>query len=540
VQHLYTLDCTVAVVALPDGRDICSLPPSLVASLPQRSRPVQPPPLDLAETGTAYVRLNGTNNARPITNWVLRVERTLRSSDGSSAFEGTVHPHRIPAVLPVEALSSQGSITRWCNQFGGTWTGGGGDHQRLMQYLVAESSLAPEGRMTRQVGYHGGDFVWPDGHIGTDDWTYVPPPSKINLSGRIHISSGDCDVVRVLDAMLSLHDPQITGPILAWLAVAPLRPLFDRFPVLSVSGGSGSGKTTLTEKLLRTFSGSEITTNLTSTTPYAVTAFFASSNAIPVWFDEYRPGAREDARSQLDQLLRDCYTGQPSYKGGMAENKAEVVEIPTVVPVVVTGEDSFQETSHTDRMVLIRLTKQGRGNLSRLDSLDTSGFAHAYLSWLLLGEPPQVDLRVKEVPGLNERQCVNLEILKYGWHLLQAFAFDYDPSYRLPKLDLAGVIGQATEAAASNPLLEAVRWASENPTFLESVWMDGQYVYVHPVNLLTEVRKTGAFVLPTSNAKGVRALLRDQHNGEDVRVRRHDAHMRVVRIPLSEVVISDV
>src|SRR5690606_23794116 len=143
---------------------------------------------------------------------------------------------------------------------------------------------------------------------------------------------------------------------------------------------------TLTEKVLRIFSGSEITTNLTSTTPYAVTSFFAASNAIPVWFDEYRPGAREDAKSQLDQLLRDAYTGQPSWKGGLTDNKAEVTEVPTVVPVVVTGEESFIETSHTDRMVLVRLTKDGRGNLDLLDQIPSSGFAHAYLSWLFGGD----------------------------------------------------------------------------------------------------------------------------------------------------------
>jgi len=537
----YLLDqgCVVSVVSLPTGADIASLPATYITSLPERSRPVQPPPSDITVFGGVYVRLNGQGGGgKPLSNWYLRVDRMLRAVDGGIAFEGTVLPHNRKTVLPVESLASTQTLTRWCNQFGGVWMGGAGDHQRLMQLLLSQSVWVPEGRMTRQVGYHDGDFVWPDGHIGTDDWTYVPPASKINLSGRIEIRPAPVDPVECVKAMLAAGELAVTAPILAWMAVAPIRPLFDRFPILSISGASGSGKTTLTEKLLRSFSGSDITTNLTSTTPYAVTAFFSAANAVPVWFDEYRPGAREDAKNQLDQLLRDCYTGQPSYKGGMTDNKAEVTEIPTVVPVVVTGEDSFQETSHTDRMILVRLTKKAQGNLGALDEVDCTGFAHAYLTWLLTGEPPVVALHKKQYPGLNERQSLNLEVLKYGWHLLQAFLSDWDPTYKLPRIDLASVISEAQEAAATNPLIEAVRWAMETPTFLDVVWHDAEYLYIHPINLISEARKTGAFVLPTSNAKGVRALLRDQHNGEDVRLRKEGKHIRVIRIPISEVLDS--
>ena len=537
----YLLDqgCAVSVVSLPNGTDVASLPDTYLASIPERARPVQPPPTDIAVFGGVYVRLNGQGGGgKALSNWHLRVDRLLRAVDGGLAFEGTVVPHNRKVVLPVEALAGQQALVRWCNQFGGVWTGGAGDHQRLMQLLLAESVWASEGRMTRQVGYHDGDFVWPDGHIGTDDWTYVPPASKINLAGRILIRPADVDPVACVKAMLAAGDLSVTAPILAWLAVAPIRPLFDRFPILSISGASGSGKTTLTEKLLRSFSGADITTNLTSTTPYAVTAFFSAANAVPVWFDEYRPGAREDAKNQLDQLLRDCYTGQPSYKGGMTDNKAEVTEIPTVVPVVVTGEDSFQETSHTDRMVLVRLRKKAQGNLSALDAVDCTGFAHAYLTWLLTGEKPVVALNKRQYAGLNERQSLNLEVLKYGWHLLQAFLSDHDPTFKLPKVDLTAVISEAQEAASTNPLLEAVRWALETTTFLDAVWYDDESVYIHPVNLLSEARKTGAFVLPTSNAKGVRALLRDQHGGEEVRIRKDGKHIRVIRIPASEVVDS--
>jgi putative protein kinase ArgK-like GTPase of G3E family len=68
----------------------------------------------------------------------------------------------------------------------------------------------------------------------------------------------------------------VTDPILAWLALAPLRSLLREFPILAVTGSSGSGKTTLMETMVRNFTGTLITNNLTATTRHSVFAFIGS------------------------------------------------------------------------------------------------------------------------------------------------------------------------------------------------------------------------------------------------------------------------
>jgi hypothetical protein len=542
-DHLIAAGHDVRIVPLPSGHDIASLPPGAVQSLLFRARPVVAPPTDIIEVGNGYAKPRKDDSV-PVSNWRLDVRRKLVGSD-SFAYEGVLLPHGTPIVLPSEALTSSAALSRWALQFGGSWKRAG-EPGSLLELLEYQSIFLPEGRLTRQVGYHDGDFVWPTGHIGTDDWTYVPPASKIDLTDRVAIVGGECERPGdVLAGLFALHRPDIMGPILAWLAVAPIRPLFDRFPILAISGGSGTGKTTLTERVLRTFSGSDITTNLSSTTPYAVSAFFATSNAVPIWFDEYRPGAREDARTQLDQLLRDCYTGQDSFKGGLTENRAEVTAVKTKVPVVVTGEDNFTETSHTDRMIQVRLTKQGRGSFALLDQHPTpERFAYTYLTWLLdEGGPQRINERVvPEGPEvLNDRQRWNLGVLRLGWELLNAFVLEFHPGRTLPPLDLSGIIDRATESVGSNPLLDAIHWAYEHP-LADSVWSDDadeDHLYVSPSQLLVDLRRAGnVFTLPTGNERGVTMLLREQHGAESVRVRRNGGHrIRALRLPLSEILV---
>src|SRR5690606_41859831 len=110
-----------------------------------------------------------------------------------------------------------------------------------------------------------------------------------------------------------------------------------------------------------------------------------------------------------------------------------------------------------------------------------------------------------------------------------------DAIRQLYVVDLSGVVTQADAADETPPLSVAGRWAAETTTMTEAAWIEEDgWVYVLPVNLLREVRGTGAFVLPTSNPKGVISLLEDQHHGELVQVRRGSKLVRAVRIPITE------
>jgi hypothetical protein len=175
--------------------------------------------------------------------------------------------------------------------------------------------------------------------------------------------------------------------------------------------------------------------NLTSSTPYGVESFVDASNGLPVWIDEYRPGARAEAKLRLDQLLRDIFTGQASMKGGISADRLKVREIRTTAPTIVSGEDRFTETSHVDRMVLVRLTKGGQGDLRALDRTATAGWGRAYLEFLTQTDPrdhepdppvyatPWLDARFDD--RLHSRQALTMAVLRYGWLLLEGFVTDY-------------------------------------------------------------------------------------------------------------------
>jgi len=531
----------VFLIPLGDGQDLAGLPPAAIRSLPDRERPILPRPAGLITMGNTYVvpARSEKGNPQVVSDWVLDLERRIIHDDGRVAFEGLVRPFGKRVVLPIEALSGHGQLIRWANAtFGGSWQGGGSTTQVLLSLLQHESTFLPEGRMTDRVGMHDGDFVWPDGHIGSSDWTYVPPPSTLNLHDRVRIDEvPSTDPMKALAEIYTAHRSDIIHPILAWLAVAPLRPLFKQFPILSITGGSGSGKTTLTEAMLDIFSGSRISLNLTSTTPYAVTSLVAASNAIPVWFDEYRPGAREDAKNQLDQIIRDGYTGQRSAKGGMTDNKAQVTEIPTDCPLVVTGEESFVETSHTDRMVMVRLTKDGRGPVPPTDEL-TAGLAHAYLSWLMAEDWTSITLPTPPRPeGLNDRQYVNLQVLTFGWNLLQNWTAEHDAT--LPDPDWSMVVGQATEAALTNPIMEAVVWAVQAEIGREMAWVEQGVVYIRTADFLNEVKRNGSFTLPTHTVQGVTKFLEESHQAERTRKMKNGKQIRVLALPESELAAVD-
>ena len=536
-RHLLSLSCDVRVVPLPEGLDPAAMHPDAIRLLPERARVALPRPQAFEEHDGQYckVSLRGKLGEEEViysavSNFSFELIRTLRGTDGEEAYEGLLRPGGTQAVLPVSALQSSSRLVSWAQEHGVDWTGTGNTTLLLAQLLRSESFLVPEGRMTSRVGYFDGDFVWHDGHIGSSDWTYVPPMNAIDVPSMVHIAESPCEPVEVLNGLAAMYAPEVMTPLLCWLAVAPLRPRFDQFPSVVVSGASGTGKTTLVEKVLRVFSGTSINATLTNTTPHAVASFFGAANAVPVWFDEYRPGARPDSKQQLDQMLRDAYTGQKSYKGGVYENKQALGVYDSDVPVIVTGEDSMIETSITDRSIMLRLTKKRQGDMDQIRHVDWAGFAYTYLWWLL---DQDLDLTVEpEGPAtLNDRQRYNLGVLRIGERLVRKFTYEHAPHEDPLVLDVSLVTDQAQEAAEENPIMDAVQWALEQE--LRSVWVDEEAIYVSADQLLADVKRADIFTLPVSNAKGLRQYLVDSYGGVTTRKRGPgDANARsVIAIP---------
>lgn len=526
-RYLSVLGCKVFNIPMPDGADIASMTPEEVASLPSRAVVQMPAPEGFRRDGSRYVKTRGENDT-PVSNWSLLLDKRLVGDNGEEAFEGVLLPTSKRVVIPAESLVSRSTLVRWCIANQVAWTGNAQDHDKLLQLLQHESFLVPAGRMTSRVGYHDGDIVWHDGHIGTDSWTYVPPVNDIDVASMLRVKQSPVNAASVVYGLLEMYDSSIMTPFLAWLSLTSIRPLFKQFPSLVVSGASGTGKTTLVEKTLEAFCGSRLNATLTNTTAHAVASFFGASNAFPVWFDEYRFGARQDAKQQLDQMLRDAYTGQKSQKGGAFENRQRLMAYSSDVPVVVSGEDSVIETSLTDRSVLLRLTKGGKGKLDTIMSINTEGFAHEYLTWVASSKHnPTVVPYGSTV--LNDRQRYNLGFLKLGWGYLEDFLHDINPQLEMPSLDLSLVAAKAATAADENPIMDAVLWALESGS--GCVWQDDDNnICISADSLLIEVRKAGTFTLPVTNTRGLKDYLIDVYDAVEKRRRFAGKQVRVLEL----------
>ena len=547
-DYLTTRDCQVRVVVLGEGQDIASLTGELIRRLPSESR-VLPPDTDVLTMHQGQYCTSRTDSKTgditffPISSWGFEPQKVLIGEDGMRSYEGILLPRNESVVLPSVALTSKNNLLKWGGPYQARWLGNDVNVQQLAMRIDHQAAFLPSGRVTDQIGLNDGTFVWPYGKIGRDDSFYEAPKADPGFTkSMFSIEQTPCDVVGTFEAMYGSQNPAVTGPILAWLACAPLRSRFKTFPVLSISGASGSGKTALTQELIQVFSGTNISVNLTSTTKFGVETLVSSSNGFPIRFDEYRPGANPVAKLALDQLARDAYEGQTGIKGGQnAHDLSATSRIRTDAPLVITGEDNFSETSHMERMVLVRLVRSEQGNLGALQRMDTEGFAHAYLESLLLSETAVDDAPVFSDFHITSHDRVefNTKLLSQGWNLLGAFLRYHDPSFEMPALDLSRIDLANEEAAKTDPVMDAVQYYYENDLSQHAhiVWIANGYLNVSPNNLIAAENKNPTVVLPTTSSKGIKDLLIENRGFEAARVRPPlgTNQLNVVRVPLDSV-----
>ena len=472
-RWLYNKNATVTLTPLPDDKDVADLQEKDIRHVVGEWQMPYGEPQKVVEVGNCYRRLTADGSSgTEISNWVIDIKRFLIGADSESwAIEGVLVPTNRTVIIHSSTFRSVQKLIDWSQRHTRQFFGNTTDAQKLGSYLLDQATLSPVGRMTTRIGLHRGDFVWPEGCIGDQQWRYIPTEtglimddSYVSLPSRLT----DASVVQVLKNISSLHIPQVTMPMMAWFGVAPLRPIMREFPVLHISGTSGSGKTTLVDVMQYILSGSRISSNLTTTTPYAISAHFMASNAFPIWFDEYRLGARDDAKKTLDQLLRDTYTGQVSTKGSMNNNRAEVTRILTDTPVIITGEDTLSEKSHVDRSIIINLPMKGKNRESLKFFEWCQPIAYRYLQWLHSNGFTADQVLLPDIDYADElspRQKHNFQVLQYGYNLLSHFVYDIqrdvEDKWRLPPLSWDLVLHDAKIAIQENPILELIRWAYE-------------------------------------------------------------------------------
>lgn len=490
------------IVQLDDGRDASTLSDREVGAVLANAEVLQIDQgnIQLSDDGVFAKWVGRGEDAHqiPICDWGFVPQRRLAFPDGTLGFEGIITPTGKEAVLAASDLTSNPRIVSWANEHQQTWHGTAAQAQNILHHLTIQGPLLARGIAAPSVGWHSGSFVWDGGKIGDEYLIYHPAGPRMP-DMPVHLQEGPWDIEAVR-ALLMMNVPEVTTSILAWLAVAPLRSLFDKFPPLGVFAGAGAGKTTLLSTFLSTFTSSEIYSTLSGTTPHAVQVFAGLTNGIPVWFDEYRPGSREDTKIALDQALRDAWGGQASFKGGQGENKSDIHAFQTLAPIIVSGEDTMSERSHAERMVLLRLFRKDR-NPAALDYLDSlgpqTGLGHAYITWLVEQNRNNM-LPSRFISPRRDRIETNVWVLEQGWSLITEFSRAY--GLDLPAVTFEAVKDRAQALADADPLFQALSWAvmsNEQETLGVSASMNGSgNVTVNVPTFVAAIKRSRVFVLP--------------------------------------------
>lgn len=502
----------VAVALLNEGKDASNEAASVVYSAIAHAETVGnmlAPGLVEAPFG-GYVRVNDPDQV--ISNFVLHLERTIRLDNEGSIFDVSF-PNGRRAMLPASELSLDAKFRAWVNAHDYTWQGGTKEAQEILRMLVADSVFRPRLRGTRVAGWHDGSFVFPDphGNIGGTAWSYLPPVADMEIAKVVELRPNPDWDRHVLPALACLHRPDVVTPLLGWIAAAPLRGLMKSFPVLAVVGGAGWGKSTLISECLESF-GFMLDSTLSATTPHAVASFVASTNAIPVWFDEYRRGAREDTRLAFEQIVRDAWDGSASWKGGLGDNKQALTRLPARAPIIVSGEDAFSETSHIERMVMIRMPSTGRNEtaLTTVQDAQRVGLGRSYLAWLV--EQVRRDT-LPMAPRVANRPKHARAVAAWGYSLLNQFCRDMT-GHELPVPYDESLVA-AAHSDATPPTLEAINVCIGRPGRggMPIAWEDAGDICVRVHDLVRECRDLN--ITLAGGPKAIRAELDERFHTFD-------------------------
>jgi hypothetical protein len=519
---------TLKVAVLPNGTDCNTNRPDIVIdAIDSATQWKGYGDIKVSVNRDRYVYTNSGGEAVPISDFVFEVQRLVTMSD-TMLYEVRVPGKSEPQFLMADDLTSRSKLRVWTTKRMLAWSGSDNQVSALGELLKAQSITVPRVRGVDVVGLHDEVFVLPDKCIGSSGWGYVPPENDTHLSEFLHIEEEAWDL-NIISYLVQLHEVEIMSPILGWIAAAPFRSLFEQFPILSVTGGSGWGKTTILHTVLRSFGfWMKSPPTLTGSTPHAILSYASSTNAIPIWFDEYRPGARLDARMALEQVIRDAYDGSSRISGGMYESRMKIKAMPACSPLIVSGEDAFIETSHIERMVLVTMPKEGKNVEAWVacNSAKTGGLGFAYLSWGL--EQLRAGL-LPPTPRNPDRAAHSLEIAEWGYSTLQDFCQSVC-GYSLP--DFNGSRCAANQKAAKDRpvILEAIDLTRNvtDPFGTMISFVDPNGVgYVKCQSLVKWCQQHSDIKLP-GGSKAVQRWLEEMYKAKSV---RHPTLGRCIMIP---------
>lgn len=459
--------------------------------------------LDIVDGGYAHRQKNrdGEVYHEQITNFTMTVRGRLDHPHDEWVIDATVHPSTDEDGYDVQVPTTAFNDPRAFKQavVTGLTTTFDGRNEKLnllREHLGGADAPEREGVTTFGVHADGAELVAPGGTLTADGWADDPETVYVSrgigaeesciLSPERH-DPDDVDreaVAEILHVLPQTRDPERFLPVLGWFYAAPTRPLVtewtDEFNICTVMGDTGAGKSASIETLCRLF-GMDGQAFSPEDTEYAMTATVSSTNALPLFYDEYKP--TDIHRSALDRFHRHV---RKSTRGG-AEHRGRpdgsTRRYDLTAPIVIAGEETVAGPAEQRRAIsttfrarsaapgtetaeaFARLAggtveaPDGSHDVVHHDGLAAHYTDHAvaYYTWLLgmdredlrarwagAGDRARDLLACAGLTGLDSMERQGLQTVAFGADLYRSFA------------ETMGVTGDTVEAAFGSETIGSV------------------------------------------------------------------------------------
>lgn len=328
--------------------------------------------LDRNDGGYGYWKSDestGKTWYEPVTNFTIDVDSFLFKDDerlihltvvpgsGEAEYDLTV-----PSKVFNDARTFRDNIVTGLTT---TFEGGPADLNELRKLVGGQE--APVRTGTHHMGLHPdtGEFVTPNGVLTRDGWCDDPEKAYMEreiaaerafgLNADDHTDYNPKEITEILERLPRSRFSQRFLPALGWLYSAPLRPHIQewegQFNTLHVTGETGAGKSS-TLSVLWQLLGMNGESMSCDDTKFALTTAMASTNSIPMWFDEYKPGDMKDWEvDRFQNLMRSTTRGGIATRGN-ADKSTE--EYKLRAPLMISGEQSIQGPAEQRRTVQTR------------------------------------------------------------------------------------------------------------------------------------------------------------------------------------------
>ncbi len=341
---------------------------------------------------------------KKITNWLYLPEAVLREgldyywSGKIQTLDGVFDD----VVIPIRAFDTKLRLLQNLSSPDWEFMGTDADAVQLRNYIRTVTPGMPEKKVVRALGRHGdlwltkNEVYNPKG----ESFAFIPRQSSYDLMALDYTPNDDPTAIkRVLELLFKnknsngLNRPEVMYPLMGWFCATPYKPVIHnktrQFPLLNLFGTTGSGKTSLVASISHMFGYKHTQFLSVRQSVFVRLHAFASTNAIPVILDEYRPSETlKDNNDKLHEMLIGTYNGMLHGRGNMNQT---ITAYPLSAPIVILGEEPLEVPALKHRMIQITLHRDDvlPSSLYFDDFRDferiviDSGFSYAYVQWCM-------------------------------------------------------------------------------------------------------------------------------------------------------------